>query len=81
MFQIGFETGKAFRVSAFGEGRDQLSNDGIEFGLRLAVSQLTPGNLLLVAVSLERCGASFRLLTSHPLTGRLLPASRCLLPG
>jgi hypothetical protein len=61
MFQIGFETGKAFRVSAFGEGGDQLSNDRVEIRLRLAVSQLTLRTLLFVAVAFEQCSAGFRL--------------------
>src|ERR1700732_3798681 len=78
MFQIGFETGEAFRVSAFGEGGDQPSNDSVEIRLRLAVSQLTPGTLLFVAVAFEQCGAAFRLcpLSRQPAY-RFRPADVC----
>jgi hypothetical protein len=78
MLQIGFETGKAFWVSAFCEGRDQLSNDHVEIRLRFAASQLTLRRLLFVAVFFEQRGAGFRPRPlSRQATYRFRPADHC----
>src|ERR1700730_248680 len=75
MFQIGFEAGKAFRVSALGEGGDQPSNDSIKNRLRIAVCQLTLRNLLFVTICFKPSGAGFRLRSlSRQSINRFRPA-------
>jgi hypothetical protein len=58
--------------------------DRVEIRFRLGMSQLTPGNLLLVAVSYEQCRAGFRLVLSpasrptasgQPMSARLIPGA------